>query len=268
MVNITFSTCWYNLRAKFPSEVYSQWIDNMLSNVNNYYLVVYTDKDSYEFLKKYETEKIKIIVKEMTDFYNYQFKDNWIKNHEINHLLKDKVYWKVNMLWSEKIYFVDETITKEYFKTEFYGWCDIGYFRNRKCDSSKQQLQNWPAEHKIESLNKNKIYYAVVNNDSLYINQLFMLIQNKNKNGLPVEPIPPNQISIAGGFFILHKDKIDWWKKTFNDKLQLYFKHNYLVKDDQIIIIDCILSNITNFQLTRENSSIYDNWFLFQRFLS
>jgi hypothetical protein len=268
MVNITFSTCWYNLRAKFPSEVYSQWIDNMLSNVNNYYLVVYTDKDSYEFLKKYETEKIKIIVKKMTDFYNYQFKDNWIKNHEMNLLLRDKVDWKVNMLWCEKIYFVDETITKEYFKTEFYGWCDIGYFRNRKCDMSKQQLENWPAEHKIESLNKNKIYYAVVNNDSLYINQLFMLIQNKNNNGLPVEPIPPNQISIAGGFFILHKDKIEWWKKTFNDKLQLYFKHNYLVKDDQIIIIDCILSNITNFQLTRENTSIYDNWFLFQRFLS
>ena len=95
-----------------------------------------------------------------------------------------------------------------------------------------------------------------------------MLIQNKNENKLPVMQIPPDQISIAGGFFILHKDKIDWWKKTFNDKLQLYFKHNYLVKDDQIIIIDCILSNIKNFQLTRENDARYDNWFLFQRFLS
>ena len=29
MVNITFSTCWYNLKAKFPSEVYSQWIDKL-----------------------------------------------------------------------------------------------------------------------------------------------------------------------------------------------------------------------------------------------
>lgn len=268
MVNITFSTCWYKLKAKFPSEVYLQWIDNMLSNVNNYYLVIYTDNESYDIFKKYENEKIKIIIKEMVDFYNYQFKDSWIKNHEINHLLKDKVDWRVNMLWSEKIYFVYETISKEYFNTEFYGWCDIGYFRNRRCDMSKEQLRNWPTQHKIDLLDKNKIYYALVNNDNLYINQLFMLVQNKNKNGLPSMQIPPNQMSIAGGFFILHKDKIDWWKKTFNNKLQLYFKHNYLVKDDQIIIIDCILSNLQEFKLTRENDARYDNWFLFQRFLS
>lgn len=268
MINITLSTCWYKLKAKFPSEVYSQWIDNMLSNVNNYYLVVYTDSESYDFLKKYESENIKIIIKEMESFYNYKYKDYWIKNHKENYLLKDSVDWKVNMLWSEKIHFVDETVNKEYFNTDFYGWCDIGYFRNRKCDMSNLELKNWPAQHKINSLHKEKIYYAIVNNDSLYLNQLFMLIQNKNKNGLPEQQLPPNQISIAGGFFILYKEKLSWWKKTFNDKLQLYFKHNYLVKDDQIIIIDCILSNITNFQLTRENDTRYDNWFLFQRFLS
>ena len=52
MINITFSTCWYNFKAKFPSQVYLEWIDNMLTNVNNYYLVIYTDKEGKENVKK------------------------------------------------------------------------------------------------------------------------------------------------------------------------------------------------------------------------
>jgi hypothetical protein len=90
-------------------------------------------------------------------------------------------------------------------------------------------------------------------------------IQNKNERGLPITPIPPNQTSIAGGFFICHKDKINWWAETYDAKLSAYFKNNYLVKDDQIIIVDCVLSNLNDFLLFRENNPMYDNWFMFQR---
>ena len=38
---ITFVTCWYNFKAKFNKEIYYEWIDNMLTNVNNYKLVIY-----------------------------------------------------------------------------------------------------------------------------------------------------------------------------------------------------------------------------------
>ena len=102
------------------------------------------------------------------------------------------------------------------------------------------------------------------------MNYLLKLVNNKNTNGLPVQEIPPHQNSIAGGFFIIHKDKIDWWKKTYDTKLELYFKNNYLVKDDQIILVDCILSNLTDFTLFRENNSKLDldNWFMFQRILN
>lgn len=267
MINITFSTCWYNFKAKFPNQVYLEWIDNMLTNVNNYYLVIYTDKEGKEMLKKYETEKIKIFIKEAEEFYNYKYKNYWISNHGQNPLLNNKVDWKVNMLWSEKIHFVNETITNRYFDTEFYGWCDIGYFRNRINDLKKEQLVNWPSPNKIAKLDKDKIYYALVNNDVNFVNSLFMYIQNKNVNGLPKQQIPPQQISIAGGFFILHKSKINWWKETYDERLQKYFVNNYLVKDDQLIIVDCIFSNLNNFSLHKEDNDAYDNWFLFQRLL-
>jgi hypothetical protein len=94
------------------------------------------------------------------------------------------------------------------------------------------------------------------------------VINDKNENGLPVVPIPSHQISIAGGFFICHKDKVEWWRDRFDEKLALYFKHNYLVKDDQIIVADCVFSDLENFILCKEDNPRYDYWFMFQRLLS
>lgn len=266
-MSITFSTCWYNFKAKFTSSVYENWMHNMLSTVNNYNLVVYTDWDGYNTIQKYLHSKIKVVIKPYESFHTFPYEQTWIQNQSKNILLKDRVDWRVNMLWSEKIAFVKETIEKKFFDTEYYGWCDIGYFRGRRNDLSTDLLVNWPSPDKVSVLNKDKIHYAMVNNNNQQIDHLFRLINRKNNDGLPMEEIPMNQISVAGGFFILHKDRIDWWHNTYYTKLKLYFEHNRLVKDDQIIIIDCILSDINKFCLWRESDPHYDNWFLFQRSL-
>jgi hypothetical protein len=267
-MSITFSTAWYVFKAKFDPVVYYDWIHKMLSNVHCYYLVVYTDNSGINFLKKYENNpRIKIIIKPYTNFYTYKYKNEWIHNHENNLLLKERVDWKLNMLWSEKIHFVKETIQKKYFDTEYFGWCDIGYFRGRPMDLPFDLLSNWPNENKIKSLNKNKIYYACINNNIDYLSQLVNLINNKNDKGLPIIDIPPNQLSVAGGFFISHVSKLQWWHSTFYAKLENYFINDYLVKDDQIIVADCVFSDIDNFEIIFENDNKYDNWFLFQRYL-
>lgn len=269
-MKITFSTCFYVFKTKFDKSVYLEWIDNMLSNVNNYYLVVYTDENTLPYFEKYAAvnDKIKIIIKPIQSFYNYKYKNQWIENHKINHLLNQFSDWEVNMLWSEKTSFVEETVSKKYFDTEMYGWCDIGYFRNRENDTPMNNLTMWPNDKKIEYLKKNKIYYGFVNKELGFIKFLKRLICDKNENGLLKHMIPPYKNSVAGGFFILHKDKIQWWKNTYDKKLKLYFDNNRLVKDDQFIIVDCIFSDKEeNFCLCTENSE-YDNWFMFQRLLS
>ena len=266
MHNITFSTSWYIFKSKFDKEIYIKWIDNMLSNVNNYNLVIYSDESSSQYLQKYlENPNIKLIIKPYEEFYMYRYKDFWITNHEQNNLLNKHIDWKVNMLWCEKIHFVYETMQQKYFDSDFYGWCDIGYFRETEHDLSRSDLINWPNPDKLLQLDINKIYYACVNNDNKYLNYLYYIISNKNDIGLPTTQIPPDQKSCAGGFFISHKNNIEWWHNTFDSKLQLYFQHNYLVKDDQMIIVDCIMSNADYFCLFKEINTKYDNWFLFQR---
>ena len=175
--------------------------------------------------------------------------------------------WELNMLWSEKVSFVKKAKELTLFTTDWYGWCDIGYFREESPGTiSQEQIQTWPSRDKMSSLNRAKIYYGVARNDKNYVNSLFKVVNTtKDKNGIP--SIPHDQWSIAGGFFLIHCDKIDWWYHTYNDTLQLYFDNDRLVKDDQIIIVNCVFSNMRHFTLVYETTNNFDHWFLFQRWL-
>jgi len=267
-MSITFSSCFYVIKSKFDPRIYIEWMNNFISIVNNFNLVIYTDLKSVNYIDTKNNPKIKIIIKSLDNFYGYKYKDYWIKNHENNYLLNDKSCWELNMLWSEKIQFVKETYQNKYFDTEFYGWCDIGYFRNRPEDIHTSKLNNWGNIKADLKKYANKICYACITNNDGYINFLHKIVNNRNDIGLPITPIPAHQNSIAGGFFILHRDNIEWWSTTYDDRLKLYFENGYLVKDDQIILVDCILSNLDRFTLFRENINNIDNWFMFQRILN
>jgi len=153
-MSITFSSCFYIIKSKFEPSQYVEWMNNFISIVNNFNLVIYTDQNSIKYIKTNENPRIKVVIKSIEDFYNYKYKDFWIENHKKNLLLNDKSCWELNMLWAEKIPFVKQTIQRKYFDTEFYGWCDIGYFRNRihdYIDTNTSQLINWPNKDKINS---------------------------------------------------------------------------------------------------------------------
>ena len=272
-MNITFATCWYNLKSKFDIEKYRKWMCNLITNVKNFNLVIYTNKESYSVLEPLlecnKNEKVKVIFKELNEFYGYRWSDNWINNHQNNNLLNHKsIYntdWELNMLWNEKINFVKEIMDKKYFVSEWYGWCDIGYFRGGN-NLTNEEIKKWPNKDKMNSLDKNRIYYGLPGNRRDF-NLLTRNILTKNKNNMPVIPISPNQVSIAGGFFLSHKDKLNWWYTIYYKKLNDYFTHKYLVKDDQMVIIDCIINNQQNFKLIEENDLRKDRWFVFQTFL-
>ena len=127
-MSITFSSCFYIIKSKFDPSIYIQWMNNFISMVNNFNLVIYTDENSRKYIETNGNHRITVVIKPIEQFYNYKYKEYWIANHEKNLLLNDKSCWELNMLWSEKIWFVKDTIERKLYETEFYGWCDIGYF--------------------------------------------------------------------------------------------------------------------------------------------
>ena len=273
-MSLTLVSAFYLLHSKFSSQQYEQWFANFLPHITKCNLIIFCDEKSKPLLEKYIQSKdnIMLVILPIEKFYNYRYRQNWINNHHKNYLLnhqsKFQTDWKLNMLWSEKISFVQNAFGNKYFpETDWYAWCDIGYFRSRHKDITSKQLQDWPNKQSIEHFNSTKIYYALINNNMNYIHKLIQLISRKNLAGLPSTPIPPRQESIAGGFFLIHKGNIDWWHTTYDSMLTLYFKNNYLVKDDQMIIFNCICDHKEKFQLCRENNPQYDIWFMFQRLL-
>ena len=146
---LTLTTCYYNVKSKFPPTKYLAWANNLLSIVNNFNLVIYTNKESFDILKPLFKsnpiiankigKKIKIIIKPLEDFVGYKYKDDWIRNHNSSGLyLHKNTIWTLNMIWCEKLHFVNETVTNKYFVTPFYGWCDMGYFRDESNINIKQ----------------------------------------------------------------------------------------------------------------------------------
>ena len=90
----------------------------------------------------------------------------------------------------------------------------------------------------------------------------------KSENGLPSVPIPSDEIFIAAGFFLVFKNKISWWNSIHDTTLKKYFDNYYLIKDDQMIVLNNIVDNIKHIQIHVEfTEGLYDNWFMFQRLL-
>lgn len=268
-MNITLVSCWYKIKSKFDEEIYKKWMLNFLNNVNYFYLVIFTNKESVKLLNNIidkENTKIKIILKEYEEFITWKYKTKWITNHNNNNTLNFKskwnTNWKLNMIWNEKISFVKHVKDNRIFNTEWYGWCDIGYFRNEHW----RQLPKWPNSQKIKELNKSKIYYGLAGKRKDFINYIKLLV-DKNKNKIYKTVIPFEQVSIAGGFFLIYKEKIDWWDNLYYNKLLEYFNNNLLVKDDQYIIIDCISNNLKEFNIIEEKKT-NNKWFVFQNYLS
>ena len=271
---ITLSTCWYILKSKFDIKTYLYWITNLLSIVSNFNLVIYTDNNSLKtfiHLIDFTNKKIKIILKPFDCFYTYKYKDYWITNHEKSNLiLHSHIDWQVNMLWNEKVFFVNETVQNKYFDTLYYGWCDIGYFRNRPNDLHSHFLINWPNNHKLLNsvFSKKCIHYGCVQNNIFTYSSLQNDINKHYSNKLINQPTcQMEEICFAGGFFLLKKDLTDTYMKLYDEKLMYYFTHNFIIKDDQTIIMDIIFTNPTLFCSHTEDNSKFDNWFMFQRLL-
>ena len=97
-MSITFSSCFYIIKSKFEPKTYIEWMNNLISIVNNFNLVIYTDENTLKYINTRENPKIKIILKPIQEFNNYKYKKYWIKNHEKNILLNNVINWEINML--------------------------------------------------------------------------------------------------------------------------------------------------------------------------
>jgi hypothetical protein len=258
---LTLCTAWYRVNNKFRNNEYNVWMSNLLSSSNKFKVVLFTNTETYDEVKQYECDNIHIVIKEFEDFHCAT--DKWLENHErndeLNHKSKHNTDYKLNMIWNEKVAFVHDAFTRQIFDTEYYCWCDIGYFRN-----SQFPINEWPNEDKLKIVNKDTIHYCQIVHD----HQLSILINKHlpNKDSKYIKgQLDPNQESIAGGFFLTHSSNIEWWFNQYYEIMNWYLDNDMLIKDDQIIIITAFIHKWSCFTLIKARCG--NKWFGFQDFL-
>ena len=286
--NITFSSCLYQLKNRHGIDKHLEWFRDFIKVVNRFYLVIYTGENEYPVLQnEIDTigeedtrNKIKLIVKPFTDFQNYKHERFWRSNNERSeNILRDVADWRLSMLWCEKTHFVSETIEKRYFDTEYYGWCDIGYFRDSLSTSVYRDTirHAWPNPITIKRLHKDKIYYGCnvqpnhMGKSTRWMARHFHPSNIDSTTGIPRDLYRPDAHYFSGGFYITGREKAIWWNDTFQCALEKYINAGAFMKDDQHIISYCIFtgSRDEDFRIiySSDNTSIGDPWFLFRDFL-
>ena len=263
-INITFSTCLYQLKNRHGKSLHIEWMRGFIQIVKRFYLVIYTDHETsliiHDEMNKIQNKaiksNIKVVIKPYTEFYNNKYADFWKRNNENpNCKLYDTTDWRLNMLWCEKVHFVHQTMTGNYFDraTEYYGWCDIGYFRDTLAKSTSDYAniirEHWPNTEKINRLNKNLVYYGCnVKPDHIkfalkYHFQYFDPSKTNAVADIPSEVYNKKAHFISGGFFITSREKMKWWIDTFQTALEKHMEQNAVIQDDQQIISYCVFKN-------------------------
>lgn len=293
--NITFSSCYYQVKNRHGTEKHFEWFRDFIKVVNRFYLVIYTGENEYPAIQnEIDTigeedtrNKIKVIVKPFTKFHNYNHERFWRSNNERSeNKIRDIADWRLSMLWCEKTHFVKEMIEKQYFETEYYGWCDIGYFRDTLSVSTASTVspeyrnlirEHWPNPNIIEHLHKDKVYYGCniqpkkMESSTIWMVRHFDPSNLVSNTGVPRDMYHPDAHYFSGGFYITGREKALWWCHTFQRALEKYINAGAFLKDDQHIIAYCIFtgSRDRDFRIvySDDNNSIHKPWFLFRDFL-
>ena len=271
------------MKNRHGYEKHLNWCRDFIGVVNRFYLVIYTGENEYpgicneiQKLDEATQRNIKVVVKPFSEFHNSKHERFWMENNARPECkLTDIADWRLNMLWCEKTHFVRETIEKQYFDTEYYGWCDVGYFRDTLSPGSAYReriREQWPNPNKLNRLHKDKVYYGCnLTPHNLHKGYNYHARHFRNideKSGVPRELYRISAHMLSGGFYITGREKALWWCCRFQDVLERYITNNAVIQDDQHIIAHCLFGTSDDFCILKVNETNEDRlWFLFREFL-
>jgi hypothetical protein len=258
--NITIVTVYYNIKSKFPSSTYLSWMENFLRIPCN--LVIFTDNNSYETIKNFRVgleHKTHIIIKNIEDFFNYQYYDYYKYSHTID-VEKNHHTPELYMVWNEKSYFVKEVIEKNPFNSEWFFWTDIGCVRDNKM---LEFISSYPNDDKITSLDRDKMNLVSIvdfeNRDNIKDENWIPIIFKNISNESSCKEIT----RIQGGFFGGHRNCWGGWIERFEKMMKKMMESNTFIGKDQYIMASVYLNNPETINLIKAHTSYGDPWWYF-----
>lgn len=142
---------------------------------------------------------------------------------------------------------MQKSIEENPFRTLYFAWLDIGYFRGHAY-SKKPQEQNYFSIYIPNGFNQSAVAYNVIKDRvaSLRVNDI----------------INTNAVWVGGGFFIGRWDVMLNWTLEYRLGLEQMLKQDYMSTDQQVIyyMYNCLTPR-TQLQLYKSDGTVKDYWF-------
>jgi hypothetical protein len=208
MHTLTCVSGYWKIPNKHNTDDFLKWFETTLQ-VNCPY-VFFGTKETIELVSTYRRElPTQYIEFELEDFYSYKYKDK-MKTH-VRHCPSVEL----NIIWNEKIFFLEKAKDLNLFNTEFFAWIDAGICSLR---DKVPSLDLFPNSNKLSLLPKNKFIFTS-SDGSVY---------EPTKLGFEYH-------FISGTLYILHKSIIDLIATLYRLYMDKYIEPTR-VYTDQILL--------------------------------
>lgn len=204
-MELTCVSGYWNVKNKHNNK-FNDWFENTL-RINCPY-VFFADAKTIEIIKKYRRGlPTHYIECKLQDFYTFKYKDKM--KTDPRHCPSVKL----NLIWNEKIFFVEKVKNINPFNSKYFMWIDAGIctFRTKKPPS-----EQFPNINKLNKLPKDKFIYSA----STKYNEYFVKINNYYHH--------------ISGTYILHINIIDYFTNLYKEYLDKLIDENNIWTDQVI----------------------------------
>ncbi|XP_062620311.1 uncharacterized protein LOC134281899 [Saccostrea cucullata] len=226
--NMTIITAFWDLGSfrkgngslEYSAIDYMDWSSVFQRMVNP--LVVYTDCLNFKMImEKYRESfpnKTKVIIIERRKFWSFQIVNNIssvFEQPDYPNFYPNTVLPEYSACQHTKFAVVADALKRDIFRTEFYAWLDIGYFRDIVCD-----------EH----------YFRL--NPPPYIDKgrLCMTKINEFSSNISMESIfKENEVWVGGGMLVATKNIFLKFEKLYKRSVEFFLNLKIMNSDQQII---------------------------------
>jgi hypothetical protein len=225
---MTILTCvsgYWNVTNKHGNK-FNNWFNDTLK-INNPYVFFCENKDR-DYISKYRTN---LSTNLSTYFIDYNLSDFYTNKFNFDASFTHLVHCpsiELGKIWLEKINLMFIASKQNPFNSKWFMWVDAGVCVLR--DKQLDNCFNFKNLDSLECLDKNKLYYTSTNDPHFnYLTINYLLYTHE----------------IAGTAFLIHRDKIEFFKNLFYKYVELLLKNINLVKSKFFILSDqCIWSLI------------------------
>lgn len=255
-MSTTIVSCYYRLvKSKHNIKLYSEWINNFFMIATN--KIIFTNKDTYEneFIKYKDRKDVVFILKEFNEFKTWKYKNVFLQNLEVDpEKNKHNIY--LYLIWNEKSEFINQSIKLNFFKTDYFLYCDIGSFRVKNL---MKYYIHWPNPNVVNKIKKVTLLLI-----ESFEKKEFLI----KKNGLPDSFLNKNRI--GGGIILSPKNNFKDWYEKYYYILEKFIDNNRFIGKDQLIMSTIVVMYPKLFNIVCRKDSIYclNGWFYLQPYLN